>query len=135
METYNPQVMKHFMKPKNFGEMKNPDAVGEVGNPVCGDIMKVYIKVGKKKQNKIISDIKFQTLGCPAAIATSSVVTELAKGMSLEEAKTINHKHVADALGGLPPIKMHCSNLAADALKKAIENYEEKMKSCLNKDS
>ncbi len=130
LENYNELVMKHFMHPKNMGEMKNADAVGQVGNPICGDIMRVYIKIGKKKidgkEEKFIKDIKFQTMGCPAAIATSSVLTELAKGMSLEEASIINNKHVADALGGLPPIKLHCSNLAANALKKAIEVYKNK---------
>lgn len=124
METYNKKVMEHFMHPKNMGEMKNPDAVGQVGNPICGDIMKVYIKIGKKDNKEFIKDIKFQTMGCPAAIATSSITTELAKGMNLEEASFINSKHVADSLGGLPPIKLHCSNLAADALKKAIQNYK-----------
>jgi nitrogen fixation NifU-like protein len=105
-----------------MGEMKNPDAVGQVGNPTCGDIMKIYIKV---KENKI-KDIKFQTMGCIAAIATSSMVTELAKGKTLEKAKNITNKDVAKALGNLPKIKLHCSNLAADALRKAIENYEKK---------
>jgi nitrogen fixation protein NifU and related proteins len=119
---YSEKVLKHFKHPKNMGEMKNPDAVGEVGNPACGDVMRVYIKV---KDNRI-ADIKFQTLGCIAAIATSSMVTELAKGKTLEEAKKITNKDVAQDLGGLPPIKMHCSNLAADALHKSIENYEKK---------
>ncbi len=130
MDGYNKLVIEHFKHPKNMGEMKDADASGQVGNPVCGDIMKVYIKIGEKKidgkNQKIIKDIKFQTMGCPAAIATSSVLTELAKGMTLEEAEIINNKHVADALGGLPPIKLHCSNLAADALRKAIENYKNK---------
>jgi len=121
---YSKKVMQHFKNPKNMGEMKNADGVGEVGNPVCGDIMRVYIKV---KNNKI-EDIKFQTMGCIAAIATSSMVTELAKGKTLEEAKKITNKDVAESLGNLPPIKMHCSNLAANALRKAIEDYEEKKK-------
>ena len=121
---YSKKVIELFRNPKNMGEIKKPDAVGEVGNPQCGDIMKVYIKV---KDNKI-QDIKFQTMGCIAAIATSSMVTELAKGKTLEEAKKITNKDVAESLGNLPPIKMHCSNLAADALKKAIEDYESKNK-------
>lgn len=119
LSTYSKKVIKLFQNPKNMGEMKNPDAVGEVGNPNCGDIMRIYIKVKDKK----IKDIKFQTMGCIAAIATSSMITELAKGKTLEEAKKITNKDVASSLGDLPPIKMHCSNLAADALRKAIENY------------
>jgi nitrogen fixation NifU-like protein len=107
-----------------MGEMKNPDAVGVVGNAVCGDVMKIFIKVDKTK--KIIKDIKFQTMGCAAAIATSSMITGLAKGKTLEQAKKITNKEVACALGSLPKIKMHCSNLAADALHKAIENWESK---------
>ena len=102
--------------------MKNPDAVGEVGNPRCGDVMKIYLKI---KDNKI-KDIKFQTMGCIAAIATSSMTAELAKGKTLKAAKKITNKTVAKSLGNLPPIKMHCSNLAADALYKAIENFEKK---------
>ena len=122
---YSKQVIKHFQNPKNLGEMKNPDAVGTQGNPVCGDVMKIYLKIGKNKQGKeIIKDIKFQTMGCAAAIATSSMVTELAKGKTLNEAKKITNKDVAKSLGNLPPIKMHCSNLAADALKKAINEWE-----------
>jgi nitrogen fixation NifU-like protein len=121
---YTKEVMKHFLHPKNMGEMKNPDAVGQVGNPRCGDVMKLYLKINKK--NKKIENIKFQTFGCAAAIATSSVITEIAKGKTIDEAKKITMKEVADSLHGLPPIKMHCSNLASDALKKAIKNYEEK---------
>ena len=117
---YNSKVVKIFKNPKNMGEMKNPDAVGEIGNPSCGDVMKVYLKI---KDNKI-KNIKFQTMGCVAAIATSSITTEIAKGKTLNAAKKITNKDVAKKLGGLPPIKMHCSNLAADALRKAIENYE-----------
>jgi nitrogen fixation protein NifU and related proteins len=119
---YNKKVVALFKHPKNMGEMKNPDAVGEVGNPTCGDIMCIYLKINKDK----IKDIKFQTMGCVAAIATSSMVTEIAKGKTLEQAKKISNKDVAKKLGGLPPIKMHCSNLAADALRKAIENYQKK---------
>lgn len=121
---YNDKVMDHFKNPRNFGKIENPDGVGEVGNPICGDMMKLYIKV---KDNKI-SDIKFETLGCGAAIATSSMITEIAKGKTLEEAMKITKQNVADELGGLPPIKMHCSNLAADALHKAIEDYKNKNK-------
>ena len=108
------------MNPKNMGEMKNPDGVGKVGNPVCGDVMWVYIKV---KDNKI-KDIKFKTFGCAAAIATSSMITQLAKGKTLEQAKKIKRDDVAKSLEGLPPLKMHCSNLASNALKKAIEDYK-----------
>ena len=125
MSIYTDKVMDHFQNPRNVGEIKNADGVGEVGNPVCGDIMKIFIKVKDKK----IADIKFQTFGCGAAIATSSMITELVKGKTLEEAEKISNQTVAKALDGLPPIKMHCSNLAADALKKAIENYRNKNKS------
>jgi len=110
------------MHPKNVGEIPDADGVGTVGNPVCGDLMTIYIKV---KDNRIV-DIKFKTFGCGAAIATSSMTTELAKGKTLEEAMKITRADVADALGGLPPIKMHCSNLAADALHEAIKNYQKK---------
>ena len=131
---YSKKVMTHFKKPKNFGKMENADAIGEVGNPSCGDVMKIYLKIGKKKMKikgkekeaEYIKDIKFQTLGCIAAIATSSMVTELAKGKTLEEAKKLTNQDVASSLGSLPPLKMHCSNLAADALHKAIENWERK---------
>jgi len=119
---YTKKVLEHFQNPRNLGQMKKPDGIGEVGNPTCGDIMKIYIKV---KDNKI-KDIKFETLGCGAAIATSSMITELAKGKSLAEAKKITRQDIADQLGGLPAVKMHCSNLAADALLKAIKNYEKK---------
>ena len=121
---YSKEVMDLFKCPKNLGEMKNPDAVGEVGNPQCGDIMRIYLRINK--DNNKIEDIKFQTMGCIAAISTSSMVTELAKGKTLEQAKKITNKDVAESLKGLPPIKMHCSNLAADALKKPIESYENK---------
>ncbi len=126
---YNKKIMHHFTHPKNIGEMKNPDGMGKVGNPVCGDVMHVYIKVGKNKRGKeIIKDIKFKTMGCVAAIATSSMVTELAKGKTLDEAGMITRDDVAKSLGGLPPIKMHCSNLAADALREAIKDYKKKKK-------
>lgn len=121
---YSEKVMNHFKNPHNMGNIKDPDGVGEVGNPICGDIMKLYIKVN----DNIITDIKFETLGCGAAIATSSMITDMAKGETLEEAVKITRQDVADELGGLPPIKMHCSNLAADALKKAIEDYKNKQK-------
>lgn len=115
------------MNPKNQGRINNPDGAGTVGNPACGDIMTVYIKVKKLKSNKeIISDIKFETLGCAAAIATSSMVTQLAKGKDLNHAAKITRQDVADKLEGLPPAKMHCSNLAEEALKRAIEDYRGK---------
>jgi nitrogen fixation NifU-like protein len=125
---YSEKVMEHFKNPRNMGEMKDADAVGVHGNPTCGDLMHIYIKVGEKNGEKIIEDISFQTFGCAAAIATSSMVTELAKGKSLEDASNISRDDVADSLDGLPPIKLHCSNLAADALKDAIKNYLEKKK-------
>ena len=116
---YSDKVMEHFRNPKNMGEMKDADATGTVGNPVCGDVMTIYIRV---KDNKI-DDIKFQTFGCAAAISTSSMITELAKGKTLDEAMKITRDDVANELDGLPPIKMHCSNLATDALHDAIKNY------------
>ncbi len=116
---YSEKVMEHFRNPRNMGEIPDADGVGTVGNPVCGDMMTIYIKV---KDNRI-ADIKFKTFGCGAAIATSSMITELAKGKTLEEAMKITRADVADALDGLPPIKMHCSNLAADALHAAIKDY------------
>jgi nitrogen fixation NifU-like protein len=121
---YSEKVMEHFTNPRNVGEIKDADGIGEIGNPVCGDIMKLYIKV---KDNRI-ADVKFKTFGCGAAIATSSMITELVKNKTLEEAEKISRKTVADALDGLPPNKMHCSNLAADALHKAIEDYKSKLK-------
>jgi nitrogen fixation protein NifU and related proteins len=123
---YSKKVMQHFMKPKNQGRIKNPDGFGTVGNPTCGDIMTVYIKVKKNKDKEIISDIKFETLGCAAAIATSSMVTQMAKGKDLDKATEITRNDVADNLEGLPPAKMHCSNLATEALKRAVEDYREK---------
>jgi len=119
---YSEKVMEHFRNPRNVGEIENPDGVGHVGNPVCGDIMELYIKV----ENNIIIDAKFKTFGCGATIATSSMVTELVKGKSIDDALAISNKAVAEALGGLPPIKMHCSVLAEDALKSAIEDYFKK---------
>ncbi|HEY3346264.1 MAG TPA: Fe-S cluster assembly scaffold protein NifU [Nitrospirota bacterium] len=121
---YSPMVMDHFKNPRNVGEMENPSGVGKVGNPVCGDIMELYIKVN----DGVITDAKFQTLGCGAAIATSSMVTEMVKGKKLDEALSISNASVAEALGGLPPVKMHCSVLAEEALKSAIEDYEKRQK-------
>jgi len=119
---YTEKVMEHFRNPRNMGEIPDADGIGTVGNPVCGDLMTVYIKV---KDNRI-ADIKFKTFGCGAAIATSSMITEMAKGKTIEEAMKISRGDVADSLGGLPPIKMHCSNLAADALHAAIKDYQAK---------
>ena len=121
---YTEKVMDHFKNPRNMGEIPDADGVGTVGNPVCGDMMTIYIKV---KDNQI-EDIKFKTFGCGAAVATSSMVTEIAKGKTLEEAMKITRASVADSLGGLPPVKMHCSNLAADALHAAIEDYSKRQK-------
>ncbi len=125
MQKYSKKVLDHFTKPHNQGSMKNPDGMGTVGNPKCGDIMRMYIKVKKNKQGKeIIKDVKFETLGCGAAISTSSMATDLAKGKTIDEALNITNNMVAEELGGLPTVKMHCSNLAADALKAAIKNYQ-----------
>jgi len=125
-DMYSKKVMDHFMNPRNVGEIKDANGVGEKGNPTCGDIMKMYVKVGKKGDKEVIEDIKFQTFGCGAAVATSSMITEMVKGKTLSEAEKISNQQVAEALGGLPPIKMHCSNLAADALHDAIEDYKKK---------
>ncbi len=123
-ETYTKEVLKHFKHPRNLGTIKNPDGVGKVGNQICGDLMHLYIKVKKDKKGKdTISDIRFQTFGCVAAISTSSMITTLAKEKSLEEALEITRSDVAKGLGGLPKIKLHCSVLAADALTEAIYNY------------
>lgn len=122
MEEYSKKVMEHFFNPRNVGVIEDADGIGEVGNPKCGDIMKIYIKVN----DHIITDIKFQTFGCGAAVATSSMITELVKGKTLEEALKISNKDVADALDGLPPVKMHCSNLAQQAIKAAIDEYRKK---------
>ncbi len=119
---YTEKVLEHFRNPRNMGEIPNADGVGTVGNPVCGDLMTIYIKVNDNR----IEDIKFKTFGCGAAIATSSMITELARGKTLEEALKISRGDVADSLGGLPPIKMHCSNLAADGLHAAIQDYLKK---------
>ncbi|NYT02618.1 MAG: Fe-S cluster assembly scaffold protein NifU [Methanosarcinales archaeon] len=117
---YSKKVMEHFMNPRNVGVIENADGYGKVGNPVCGDLMEIYIKVKDEK----IDDIKFKTFGCGSAIATSSMVTEMAKGKDLDEAMKITRQDVADELEGLPPQKMHCSNLAADALHEAIKDYQ-----------
>jgi len=121
---YSDKVIEHFNNPRNMGEIPDADGIGEVGNVVCGDVMYIYIKVGRNKDSKeFIQDIKFKTMGCAAAIATSSMITELAKGKTLNEAMKITRKDISDALEGLPPIKQHCSNLAAEGLHKAIEDY------------
>jgi nitrogen fixation NifU-like protein len=122
MPVYNEKVMEHFMNPRNVGEIENPDGIGEVGNPVCGDMMTFYIKVDDNR----ISDVKFKTFGCGAAIAVSSIVSEMAKGKTLEEVRKITPALVAQELEGLPKNKYHCSNLGAQALNKAIDNYLKK---------
>lgn len=119
MEQYSDLVMEHFANPRNMGKMDNPSGVGKVGNPVCGDVMELYIKV----EDNVIVDAKFRTFGCGAAIATSSMVTEMVKGKTIEEALEISNKAVAQSLGGLPAVKMHCSVLGEQALKAAIEDY------------
>ena len=120
---YTEQVMDHFMNPRNMGEMENPSGVGTVGNAKCGDIMRIFIKV----EDNVITDVKFKTFGCGAAIATSSKATELVKGLTLDEALKITNKMVMDALGGLPPVKVHCSVLAEEALHAAIQDYRERL--------
>jgi nitrogen fixation NifU-like protein len=124
MEQYSEKVMDHFRNPRNVGEIENPDGVGRVGNPICGDVMEMYIKVN----GDIITDAKFKTFGCGAAIATSSMATELVIGKTIEDAQKITNKVVAEALDGLPAIKMHCSNLAEEALEAAINDYKSKKK-------
>ncbi len=120
---YNETVMDHFRNPRNMGEIENPDGVGRVGNPTCGDLMELQLRI----KDDVIEDVKFKTFGCGAAIATSSMATEMAKGMTLDEAlENVTKAKVAEELGGLPPIKMHCSNLAADALHAAIKDYKSK---------
>ena len=121
-DQYSSKVMDYFLHPRNVGEMENPDGIGHVGNPVCGDIMELYIKV----KDGIITDAKFKTFGCGAAIATSSMVTEMVKGKNIDEALKVTNAAVAEALGGLPKIKMHCSVLAEDALKAAVDDYLKK---------
>jgi len=119
---YSEKLIEQFRNPRNMGKMENPDGVGKVGNPTCGDVMYLYIKVNDDR----IADIKFETFGCAAAIGTSSIITEMAKGMTLDDALKITKQDVAEEVDGLPPIKMHCSVLAADALKLAIEDYRKK---------
>ena len=119
---YTEKVMDHFTNPRNVGEIENADGVGEVGNAKCGDIMRIYLDI----DGDIIKDVKFKTFGCGAAVATSSMVTEMVKGKTIDEALVISNAAVAEALGGLPPAKMHCSNLAADALHAAIKDYHDK---------
>ncbi|MDO5821349.1 MAG: Fe-S cluster assembly scaffold protein NifU [Methanobrevibacter sp.] len=120
---YSDKVMDHFANPRNTGRIENPSGQGTVGNPTCGDLMTIYIDVD---DNDVIQDIKFETFGCGAAIATSSMITEMAVGMPIEDALKISRNDVADELDGLPPVKMHCSNLAADALRAAIDDYKQK---------
>jgi len=123
-EKYTEKVKDHFFNPRNVGEILDADGVGTVGNPKCGDVMTMYIKV----KNDIITEIQFKTFGCAAAIATSSITTVIVKGMNIQEAKKLTRNTVAEELGGLPAVKLHCSNLAADALKEAIKDYENKQK-------
>ncbi len=123
MSMYTKKVMDHFQNPRNMGKIEDADGTGKVGNPVCGDMMEIYISVD---ESDIVTDVKFKTFGCGAAIATSSMITEMAKGKRLEEAMAITRDEVAEALGGLPPVKLHCSNLAADGLKDAIRDFLEK---------
>jgi len=121
-EKYTDKVKDHFFHPRNVGEIKDADGIGTVGNPKCGDVMTMYIKV----KDDVITDIKFKTYGCAAAIATSSITTEIVKGKTIEQAKNLTRNDVAEELGGLPTVKLHCSNLAADALKEAIKDYEKR---------
>ena len=119
---YNEKVMDHFTNPRNVGEIPNASGIGNVGNPICGDVMRMYLLI----ENDIIVDVKFKTFGCGAAIATSSMVTEMVKGKTIDEALKISNKAVAEALGGLPPVKMHCSVLAEEALRSALKDYYQK---------
>ena len=123
---YSKEVIKRFTHPKNFGEIKGADAVGKVGNPRCGDIMKLYLKVEEKAGKEIIKDIKFNTLGCAAAIATSDMACDLAKGKTLSQALKINYQEIVKKLGDLPPLKIHCSVLAKEGLKAAVTDYEKR---------
>jgi len=124
-QLYSEKVLEHVRNPQNMGEIKNPDGVATVGNKICGDVMRLYIKIEKKNGKEYIKDVSFQTLGCGAAIATSSIITTMVKGKPLSEAEKITNQAIVEALGGLPISKTHCSLLAADALKKAIENYRQ----------
>lgn len=122
---YSKKVMEHFLHPRNMGTIKNPSGIGRVGNPVCGDVMELYLKIAKnKKKENYIKDVKFKTFGCGAAIASSSMMTEMIKGKTIKEAKKLTNLAVADALGGLPPIKRHCSVLAREALEKALKDWQ-----------
>ena len=122
---YSKKVMEHFLHPKNMGMIKNPSGIGRVGNPVCGDVMELYLKIAKnKKKENYIKDAKFKTFGCGAAIASSSMMTEMIKGKTINEAKKLTDWAVADALGGLPPVKRHCSVLAREALEKALKEWQ-----------
>jgi nitrogen fixation NifU-like protein len=123
-DKYTEKVLDHFRNPRNMGELKDPDGIGTVGNPTCGDVMTIYLKIKEGK----ITDIKFKTYGCAAAIASSSIATELVKGKTIDEAMEFSRDDVAKELGGLPAVKMHCSNLAAEALHEAIKDYKKKMK-------
>lgn len=126
---YSEKLIDHFKNPRNMGRIENADGIGKVGNPVCGDVMWIYIKVGRNQENQeFIEDIKFETFGCGAAVATSSVITELAKGKTLQEAEKITNQDVIDVLEGLPPLKKHCSLLAEQGLKAAINDYRERQK-------
>jgi len=134
---YSEEVKKNFLHPENMGEMENPDGVGKLGNPTCGDIMWVYIKVGKRKDKEgkdeeFIENIKFRTFGCAAAIATSSMITQLAKGKEIEESKKITTNDVATSLKGLPPIKMHCASMTTKSLDLAIKDYRKKQEGKIN---
>ncbi len=124
---YSKKIIDRFLNPKNLGKIKNPDGIGDTENLRCGDIMKIYIKVSKKKE-EYIKEIKFETMGCPVAIASSDIICSLAKGKTLDEARKISFKNIADKLGPLPPQKMHCTNLAERALRMAIKDYEDKKK-------
>ena len=132
---YTKKVIKHFKNPHNYGKMKNSDGLGQVGNIICGDVLWLYIKINQnKKGEEIIKDIKFETFGCVAAIATSSIITDLVKGKTLKKALEITKEEIVDSLGGLPPIKIHCSVLAADALSEAIYDYLLKNKKLIPKE-
>ena len=129
---YSPEVLKHAANPRNMGKILNPDGEAIMGNPVCGDVMKFYIKIRKEKQTDYLKDVKFQTLGCGAAIATASILTTLVKGKKLSEVKKITKMTIIKALGGLPPSKIHCSMLADEVLKKAIQDYYKKQNNLKN---
>jgi len=132
---YTDKVIRHFQTPHNYGKMENPDGVGKVGNIVCGDVMWLYVKIGRNAAKKeIVQDIKFETFGCVAAIATSSAITDMAKGKTLEAALKIDKAGIVKELGGLPPVKLHCSVLAADALAEAIYDYYQKKERVIPKD-